>query len=135
MSSIVIDTHTLIWYLTQSPKISTLAIDRINQANQNNLPVLIASITLIELIYLSEKQRIPAFPLQQFFTELDTPNSPFSIISLTLDIAQSLRQIRRGEVPELPDRIITATAHAINLPLITCDHKIRACTVIQTIWD
>lgn len=135
MSSIVIDTHTLIWYLTQSPKISTLAIDRINQANQNNFPVLIASITLIELIYLSEKQRIPAFPLQQFFIELDTPNSPFSIISLTLDIAQSLRQIPRGEVPELPDRIITATAHAINLPLITCDHKIRACTVIQTIWD
>jgi PIN domain nuclease of toxin-antitoxin system len=115
MSSIVIDTHTLIWYLTQSPKISTTAIDRINQVNQNNLPVLIASITLIELIYLSEKQRIPAFPLQQFFQELDLTNSQFSIIPLTLDIAQSLRQIPRDEVPELPDRIISATAHALNL--------------------
>ncbi len=135
MSSIVIDTHTLIWYLTQSLKISPTAIDRINQTNQNNLPILIASITLIELIYLSEKQRIPAFPLQQFFIELDNPDSPFSIIPLTLDIAQSLRQIPRNEVPELPDRIIAATAHALNLPLITCDHKIRACTVIQTIWD
>jgi len=36
-------------------------------------------------------------------------------------------------VPDLPDRIIAATALSHNLPLVTADHKIRA-SRIPTIW-
>jgi len=36
-------------------------------------------------------------------------------------------------VPDMPDRIITATAFYLNLPLVSCDSKIQAAN-IQTIW-
>jgi predicted nucleic acid-binding protein len=39
-----------------------------------------------------------------------------------------------AEVPDMPDRIIAATALNLNLPLVTHDHKILATSVIQTIW-
>ena len=134
MNSVVIDTHTLIWYLDQSPKISTTAIDLLDQITRSDLPIYIASITLVELVYLVEKQRLGAFSLEQLLTELATPESPFSIIPLTMQVVQSLRKIPREQVPDMPDRIISATALSLNLPLVTCDHKIRACPAIETIW-
>lgn len=40
----------------------------------------------------------------------------------------------RSTVPEMPDRIIAATALYLHIPLITKDHKIQALQSIQTIW-
>jgi predicted nucleic acid-binding protein len=37
-------------------------------------------------------------------------------------------------VPDMPDRIIAATALSLSLPLVTRDAKIQAVTTIQTIW-
>jgi predicted nucleic acid-binding protein len=44
-----------------------------------------------------------------------------------------LRRVRREDVPDMPDRIIAATALALDLPLVTRDGKIRAAG-IRTIW-
>ena len=74
------------------------------------------------------------FPLEQLLNEITTPESSFSIVPLTLEVVQSLQRIPRVQVPDMPDRIIAATAHSLNIPLITCDHKILACPAIQTIW-
>ena len=40
----------------------------------------------------------------------------------------------RATVPEMPDRIIAATALHLNAPLITRDHKIQALQNVQTLW-
>ena len=93
MSSVVIDTHTLIWYLEQSPKISPTAIDILDQATHDDFPIFIASITLVEIVYLAEKKRLGAFSVEQFLTDLATPESPFSIVPLTLEVVQSLQRI------------------------------------------
>ncbi|MEK7833969.1 MAG: PIN domain-containing protein [Acidobacteriota bacterium] len=50
-----------------------------------------------------------------------------------MGVADSLSQIPRTTVPDMPDRIIAATALTLGLPLVTCDHKIRALTNIVTI--
>nr|WP_293229105.1 hypothetical protein [Microcoleus sp. PH2017_05_CCC_O_A] len=52
---------------------------------------------------------------------------------LSIEIAQAIAQIPRNVVPDMPDRIITATAFYLNLPLVSCDSKIQAAN-IQTIW-
>jgi hypothetical protein len=41
----------------------------------------------------------------------------------------SIRAIPRDQVPDMPDRIIAATALAHDLPLVTRDHRIRAAAV------
>ena len=52
---------------------------------------------------------------------------------LTVGVAFALAQIPRNEVPDLPDRVIAATALLLGLALVTRDGKIRA-SHIETIW-
>jgi len=44
-----------------------------------------------------------------------------------------MRQVDRAQVPDLPDRIIAATALHLGLPLISRDRKIQLADV-ETIW-
>jgi predicted nucleic acid-binding protein len=37
-------------------------------------------------------------------------------------------------IPELADRIIAATAVALNFPLITKDARIQSANIVTTIW-
>jgi predicted nucleic acid-binding protein len=48
-------------------------------------------------------------------------------------VAQALRKVERSQVPDLPDRIIAATALHLGLPLISRDGKIQLADV-NTIW-
>lgn len=134
MSPVFVDTHTIIWYLSRSTKISVSAVNILDTATANNLPIFIASITLVEMIYLVERNRIPTAALQDLMQELSRVDSPFVIVPLTTEVTQSLSQIPRDVVPDMPDRVIAATAHQLQIPLVTCDHKIQACSVIQTLW-
>jgi predicted nucleic acid-binding protein len=49
------------------------------------------------------------------------------------DIVDGMRQIGRADVPDLPDRIVAATAVYFGVPVISLDGKIRSAKV-ATIW-
>jgi predicted nucleic acid-binding protein len=55
-------------------------------------------------------------------------------VPIDLAISIAIREIDRDTVPDMPDRIIAATALHLNLPLVTRDRKIRAEGAIVTIW-
>ena len=63
----------------------------------------------------------------------ERPDSGLAVVSLDLSIARALRRIPRAVVPEMPDRIIAATALYLGLPLVTRDLRIRSAD-ITTIW-
>jgi predicted nucleic acid-binding protein len=67
-------------------------------------------------------------------TAASQPDSGVVIVPLDRSISLAVRQIDRAIVPEMPDRIIAATALHLNCPLVTRDHKIQAFTGITTIW-
>jgi predicted nucleic acid-binding protein len=48
-------------------------------------------------------------------------------------VADALPNIPRDVVPDMPDRIIAATALHLGLPLVTRDRRLQAAG-IQTIW-
>jgi len=96
-------------------------------------PIFVPSICLVEIIYLTEKQRIPAQALSRLYDHLAQPDSGLLLASLDLRVTQALQEIARNDVPDMPDRIIAATALCLGLPLISCDGKIRA-SIVETIW-
>lgn len=133
MSAVVADTHAIIWYVLNDPKLSTGARQAMQQAAQDGNPVYVPSITLVEVTYLVEKGRLPLDMLARIVTALEDGQSVLTLAPLDLDVARALPQIPRDQVPDMPDRIIAATALARQLPLITRDHRIQL-TTLQTIW-
>jgi predicted nucleic acid-binding protein len=83
---------------------------------------------------LIEKNKIPADVLIQLRTALDDPATASRLIELSREISGEVENISRSTVPDMPDRIISATALHLNLPLISKDHKIQKLQNIITIW-
>lgn len=135
MSSIVADTQSIIWYMFNSTRLSNTAFTALSNTVKNGDSIYVSTITLIEVTYLMEKNKIPPNTLQRLIDILADPNVAIEPVPLSLEIAQIFRQIPRDVVPEMPDRIIAAMALHLNLPLVTSDLKIRALSQVQTIWD
>ena len=132
--SVVADTHTIIWYLRSPEKLSTNAVTSLDNALNNGESIFISAISLVEMNYLVEKNRIPTSSLEQLLQLIDDPLVNLFIIPLDTPVARAFTQIPREIVPEMGDRIIAATSLYLGLPLGTKDHKIRNLSNIQTIW-
>lgn len=133
MASVVADTHAVLWALLQPQKLSARALATFTHAKLSGDPVYVASITLVETCYLEEKAKLTAGTLARLKAAFEGRDSGLVLVSLDLAITEALEQVLRNEVPDMPDRIIAATALHLNLPLVTRDGKIRA-TRIHTIW-
>lgn len=124
MNDVVIDTNIVIWYFGNPTLPSTLAQSAIAAAHSSGT-ILVSSISIVELVYLVEKNRIPVDVLAALRDALDDPSSAFGLIELNREISDSLAVIPRAVVPDMPDRVIAATALNLGLPLITADASIR----------
>lgn len=129
----IADTHAIIWYLLNDPRLSTTARAIFDDAVTRSDPVGIPAISIVEIVYLTEKRRIPPAALQQLKQELLTGQAVLKLIPLTEEIALRVQTVARSAIPDMPDRIIAATALYFNLPLISRDRKIQASN-INTIW-
>jgi len=133
MAAVVADTHAAVWYLTGNPKLSAVAARALDEASASGDPILIPSISLVELTYLVEKGRLPAEARKRLVDVLAVPDGPYELASLDGRVASAVELIDRNLVPDLPDRVIAATALVWKAALVSRDRKIRA-SQIQTIW-
>lgn len=81
----IADTHTVLWYLYDDPRLSQTAkafLDGIDAAGDQ---IAVSSIALAEMIYLIEKGRIPAEALERVLTALDQPS--VALVELPFDRA------------------------------------------------
>jgi PIN domain nuclease of toxin-antitoxin system len=115
MLSGIADTHALVWYLFGDRRLSPAAKSFIDEAIAENNEIGVSSLTLAEIVYLTEKKRIPAETFTRLIQILDAPDSPLLIVPFDRHIAEALPRINRLSVPELPDRIIAATALSISM--------------------
>ncbi|MBV8902886.1 MAG: PIN domain protein, partial [Acidobacteriia bacterium] len=56
----VADTHTALWYLMKNPRLSTRAREFMDEAAAAGHGIAVSSISLAEVVYLIEKNRLPA---------------------------------------------------------------------------
>jgi PIN domain nuclease of toxin-antitoxin system len=132
--AIVADTHTIVWYVVEPERLSQVALDALEGAIAVGDPVYISAISLIEICYLIEKRRIASDLLQRILSVLNEPDPSLIVVPIDLAISIAVQSIDRDTVPDMPDRIIAATALHLNLPLVTRDRKIQASQSIITIW-
>jgi PIN domain nuclease of toxin-antitoxin system len=85
------------------------------------------------MIYHIERGKIAVETFSTLAAALDRPDSPFVEIPLDLRIARALSRVKVEQVPDMPDRIIAATAVHLNVPVISRDSKIQA-SGLTTIW-
>jgi PIN domain nuclease of toxin-antitoxin system len=58
MSAVVADTHALIWFTSQSSLLSAAARAAMEAAENNQQPIYVPAIVVVELRYLVEKKAI-----------------------------------------------------------------------------
>jgi PIN domain nuclease of toxin-antitoxin system len=133
--SVVADTHAMIWYVDSPQELSAAATAAMDAAaNTVGEYIFISSITLVEMRYLVEKNRIKATVLTRIEQELDEPDPMIVVTSVDRIIYDALALIPRSVVPDMPDRLIAATALALGLPMVTRDTEIRRLTNVTTFW-
>ncbi len=133
MTDYVTDTHALIWYLEDSPRLGSAARVAFDACDQGENVIYIPTICLVEMVYLIEKGRIPQEMMVLLEKELKAGTSGLQLADLNIDVVNKVEKVIRDDIPDLPDRIIAATALALKLPLITRDRKIQL-SGLKTIW-
>jgi len=129
----VADTHAALWFLFGDPRLSTPAKNCFETAATERRKIALAPISLAEVVYLVEKNRLPATAFDDLIAALRNPNHVLEEAPFTSDVVSAMRQVPRDAVPDMPDRIVAATAVYFGVPVISRDGKIRASSV-QTIW-
>jgi PIN domain nuclease of toxin-antitoxin system len=133
MPAVAVDTHAIVWYLANDLRLSSRAADAMDLATAAGDAIHVPSIYLVELTYLVEKGRLPPVARQRLIRALDDPDTACRLAPLDRAVADALESIDRTNVPDLPDRVVTATAIALQVPLISRDWKIQT-SIVQTIW-
>jgi PIN domain nuclease of toxin-antitoxin system len=80
-----------------------------------------------------EKGRIKSDALERLNLAIESGDSALVELPVTGEIARKMRGIPRESIPDMPDRIIAATAQAIRVPIISRDGKIRV-SGLETLW-
>jgi PIN domain nuclease of toxin-antitoxin system len=132
---VVADTHAVIWYFDSPSTLSLAAAAALDKAADDNAQrIFISAITLVEMQYLTEKGKIKASVLPRLLAEIDELEPIIEIVPIDRLLTDELAAIPRAVVPDMPDRIIAATALLLNLPLVSVDAKIRGLSNVVTAW-
>lgn len=129
----VLDTHAAIWFLLDSRRLSEKVYSLIAASAAAGSPAFISAVSLVEVVYLAERGRVVADCFEVFTKELARELPAFRVVPLDSSIAQVLKTIDGRTIPEMPDRIIAATALSLRLPLVTRDASLQR-SGINTIW-
>jgi PIN domain nuclease of toxin-antitoxin system len=129
---ILLDTHVVIWLAFDEGRISRHARVSIEEARRGAHGLAVSDFTLFELSMLFRKKRFELSISPGTF--LSAVEHHFVVLPITADIALRASELP-GSYPKDPaDRVIGATAIVEGLELVTADARIRASTVVPTIW-
>ena len=130
---IVLDTHTLIWWVNDPATLSKPAKKVIDAAVATNA-VYVSSISSWEIAMLVERGRLRlALDVRDWICRCEA--LPFlSFVPVNNSIA--VESVRLPDFPHADpaDRIIAATALSLGAALVTKDKKLRSYPHMKTVW-
>lgn len=132
---IVLDTHTLIWWVGNDAQLSTKAKKAIKkEMAAPSGQILVSSITAWEVSMLVTKERLTL--TMDVDSWLSVVESIENIEFVPIDNKVAIESTRLpGEFHKDPaDRLIVALARTLSAPLVTADEKIQSYGHVKTIW-
>ena len=133
MKRYVADTQCLLWHMTLDRHLPRTVRSIFEAAEAGQAQVLVPSICLIEALFLLQRQRIPQPVVDKLLLLPEHARASIRVVPLDMDVVQTVADFGPAAVPELADRVIAATARALNLPLLTVDHAIAQSGLVEVI--
>ena len=125
----VIDTHPLVWYFIDSPKLSAIAKNVFVDIEQGTSLGIIPTIVLAEMVHLADKKKIPISITETIAKIHQSTN--FGVASLDLTIILLMIPLKTYEIH---DRVIVATSQSFGASLITRDEFIGKSKIVPCVW-
>ena len=130
LMNFVADTHALLWWFTDSRKISLKASELFEKCEAGDNVIFIPSIVIAESLSIFDKKRI-SFNFKNLFKTINDSEN-FVLIALDYPILEKMVTLK--VIPELHDKIIVATAKYLKAPIITKDKVLQKLPKVKTIW-
>jgi PIN domain nuclease of toxin-antitoxin system len=124
------DTVTLVRHFSKTGKIGKAAKRILEDADKGQHHIFISVISLVEILYLAEKHRIP-LDLDKSLDNINRSQN-YSLIDLTPEI---VKLAASSACKELHDRLILSTAKYLGIPMLTSDQALKDLNEVPTIWQ
>jgi predicted nucleic acid-binding protein len=126
----LLDTVALVRHFTGSGKIGKKAARLLDTVGENEHEFVISVISLMEVMYLAEKNRIE-INLSETMDRIES-SPQYTVVNLNPDI---LRVAEGIDFYELHDRLILAAAKWLGIRIISSDSKFASVEGIEVVWD
>lgn len=130
---IVLDTHTLVWWVAGDPTLSKRAKAAIEREMAGGA-IVVSAISAWEIAMLVEREKIVLS--MDVASWLATVAEIEAVRFMPIDTEIATKSVGLPGVfhKDPADRMIVATARKLAVPLVTKDEKIRAYAHVKTIW-
>lgn len=128
MADYVTDTQALVKFMMGKKVINDKSHQAFIDADKGECTIIIPAVVLMEVLYLFEKNRID---ISLFDTEVLLKSKNYQFEPLSLEILKTASDIT--DIPELHDRLISATARYLDIPIITNDPLIIESNFVTTL--
>lgn len=134
MEKLLADTHAIHWFLRDDADLGINAKSVMNKIKTGEAIIHVSIMSLIELDYLVLRKKAELQVIEKLIKISREENSPIRLLDVDFSVYQAFSKIPHHSIPEMPDRIIAATAKAYSLSLVTKDLKITSWNGVPIIW-
>jgi PIN domain nuclease of toxin-antitoxin system len=127
----VIDTHALIWFLTNDRRLPEAVRGILLRAEEGRIQVLAPTIVLAEIMHIADKRQL-GISIRLVLEKIEQSKG-FAIVPLDAVIIKEALNLP-GDF-EIHDRIIGATALYYSAILITRDQRLLESKTLSTFWE